>query len=681
VSEKLERLGNYILLEKINSGGMAEVYLGKSIGANRVNKFWAIKRILPQFADNPEFKEMFKEEAKIAGNLKHNNVVSIIDFKISQKQLYLVMEYVQGHNLRQVLQQKKKKGLPLTLDFMIYVIREVAAGLDHAHRCVDSSTGKPLHIIHRDMSPQNIMISYDGEVKIVDFGIAKAEANGEATRVGTLKGKFAYMSPEQAEGLIIDQSSDIFSLGIILWELIADDRLFIAHDEVNILKRIKECDVPDLRRVNSSVPAELERIVKKALMKDKSQRYQSAAELHKDLTRFLNKEYPDFTPSDFAHFMKFLFEDEYNFTRERMVNYSKMDVSSLPELNEPTHLSTAETTIRASNQSVKPEETNVAQVRALMGLTGDEKSALLNLTGGTAANVDVQNDPTLVAPAPKLPQNTLTGFSEVHPTLKKSPNPGVSAKRPLPHNIATRSGVTKTGIRYRAPAKPPTSESAKALFTFMTVILTLGTIYFISPKLVKTKINNGVKGLIAKVTGQPQPSSRKSIPASNPAVSASTSSAEMASKGNLKIQVNSSPGRARIYINDTDTGNVTPSQIMVPARMPFTLTLLADGYLQYITRITPEREGQIVFAELTPVKFGQLDIYVINGGIDTKIYIDNLELRNRPPITKFPVQPGKPIKIRAEHKFSGLTAEQTVIVGAEEKKRIDLILTKPDVQR
>ncbi|RYZ78767.1 MAG: serine/threonine protein kinase, partial [Proteobacteria bacterium] len=224
MSQQLEQFGKYLLLEKLASGGMAEVYLAKSVGAVGVNKFVAVKRILPQYSQSREYIDMFKEEAKIAVNLNHGNVVSIYDFGVEHEQFYLVMEYVEGRNLRQIINEMKKSNVQFSTDQIVFIMKEVAAGLDHAHRCIDGSTGRPLNITHRDMSPQNIMVSFEGETKIIDFGIAKAETQVEATKAGTLKGKFGYMSPEQADGMPIDLRTDIFSLGIVLWELLANDR-------------------------------------------------------------------------------------------------------------------------------------------------------------------------------------------------------------------------------------------------------------------------------------------------------------------------------------------------------------------------------------------------------------------------------------------------------------------------
>ncbi len=317
-----------MLLEKLATGGMAEVFLARGTGAGGIGKFFAIKRILPQYADSPEFIDMFKDEAKIAINLNHSNIVSIHEFGVEKGQFFLVMDYVEGRNLRQILNKMKKSSLQFSVDQITFVIKEVAAGLDHAHRCIDGSTGKPLNITHRDMSPQNLMVSFEGEVKVVDFGIAKAESQIETTRAGTLKGKFGYMSPEQADGQPVDLRTDIFSLGIVLWELLANDRLFVANNELNTLRKIRDCQIPSLRKINPNIHTELERIVQKALARDRNLRYQTGAALHRDLNRFLNRQYPDFSPQDFSVFIKSVFADEILALRKRLVDYAKVNLSA-----------------------------------------------------------------------------------------------------------------------------------------------------------------------------------------------------------------------------------------------------------------------------------------------------------------------------------------------------------------
>lgn len=354
--------GKYLLLEKVASGGMAEVFLARQAGANGVNKLVAIKRILPQYSEQPEFIEMFKEEAKIAVNLTHSNVVPINDFGIEKGQFYLVMEYVEGHNLRQVLNHLKRVNKELSTEQIIYIIKECAAGLDHAHRCLDSSTGRPLNITHRDMSPQNVMISFEGEVKIVDFGIAKTDSQMENTRAGTIKGKFGYMSPEQAEGLPLDPRTDVFSLGIVLWELLAKDRLFTAASEAETLKKVRDCQIPSLRKVNPLVHPELEKIVNKALLKDKGHRYQTAGHLYRDLNRFLNTHYPDFSAQDFSKMMKSVFHQTYMDNRRKFSEYMKIQVD--PE--DPTSIThTSTLTASVSEAAEAPEGTHLGGSRSV----------------------------------------------------------------------------------------------------------------------------------------------------------------------------------------------------------------------------------------------------------------------------------------------------------------------------
>ena len=233
----------------------------------------------------------------------------------------------------------------LSVDQIVYICKEIAAGLDHAHRCVEGSTGKSLNIIHRDMSPQNTMISFEGEIKIIDFGIAKAETQMDETRSGTLKGKFGYMSPEQVEGQPVDLRTDIFSMGIVLWELLANERLFIANNEINTLRKIRDCNIPNIVRLNPDVHPELERICLKALSKDKGTRYQTASSLQRDLSKFLNRHFPDFSSQDFAIIVKSLYTDDILGMSDRLIEFAKIPFvdygvvsQQIPDESERTHI-------------------------------------------------------------------------------------------------------------------------------------------------------------------------------------------------------------------------------------------------------------------------------------------------------------------------------------------------------
>ncbi len=346
-----EKFGNYILLDKLAAGGMAEVFLAKKIGAGGLSKFHAMKRILPQYSANADFIDMFKTEAKIAINISHSNIVSIYEFGESNKQFYIVMELVQGKNLRQLFNKMRKREQKLSIEHIVFVINEVAKGLDYAHRCIDRTTGKPLNIIHRDMSPQNVMLSYEGEVKLVDFGIAKAESKIEATQAGTLKGKFGYMSPEQAEGMELDLRTDIFSLGIIMWEMIAGDRLFSANNEINTIRKIRDCHIPDLNKIEPGIHYDVVAIVNKALARDRSLRYQSANDMHRDLNKFLNKHYPEYTSQDFSHLIKQLYTQEILANREKMIEFSNLNSDSESDAVETTRTITNTTQNSISKSS------------------------------------------------------------------------------------------------------------------------------------------------------------------------------------------------------------------------------------------------------------------------------------------------------------------------------------------
>ncbi|MEZ4270530.1 MAG: serine/threonine-protein kinase, partial [Myxococcota bacterium] len=209
--------GKYLLLDRVNIGGMAEVYKAKAFGVEGFERILAIKRILPNMADDSEFINMFVDEARIAVQLSHANIVQIFELGKFENQYYIAMEYVSGKDLRQILDDYRKRKEFIPLSAAAYLASKVCEGLDYAHRKTDPS-GRPMNVIHRDVSPQNILVSYEGAIKLVDFGIAKAEDRASKTQAGVLKGKFGYMSPEQVRGMEIDHRSDIFAVGILLYE-------------------------------------------------------------------------------------------------------------------------------------------------------------------------------------------------------------------------------------------------------------------------------------------------------------------------------------------------------------------------------------------------------------------------------------------------------------------------------
>jgi serine/threonine protein kinase len=274
-----QHFGKYLLFDKIGTGGMAEVFLAKQSGLKGFEKIVAIKRILPHLTQDPEFIGMFINEAKLAALLTHQNIVQIFDLGHVENAYYIAMEYVMGKDLRTVFQRAKSLNQPLSVGQALLIIAKVCSGLDYAHRKKDLE-GQDLNVVHRDISPQNILVSYEGEVKLVDFGIAKAASQSSETRTGFLKGKLSYMAPEQAWGKPVDRRTDIFAVGIVLYEMLTGHKLFKGDNDFNTLEKIREAKVePPPTKLNAQIAPELEAIILKTLAREPEDRFQSAAEL------------------------------------------------------------------------------------------------------------------------------------------------------------------------------------------------------------------------------------------------------------------------------------------------------------------------------------------------------------------------------------------------------------------
>jgi serine/threonine protein kinase len=300
--------GPYRLMKKIAVGGMAEVFKAKRTGVEGFEKVVAVKRILPHLSDNKEFVDMFIDEAKMVAGLTHTNIVQISDLGKLEKSYYIAMEYVHGRDLRSILRRAKDRGLRLPLDLTVLIVSKVCSALEFAHRKKDER-GRPMLIVHRDISPQNILISFEGEVKLTDFGIAKAATKARITDAGALRGKLLYMSPEQAWGKPMDRRSDLFSLGIVFYEMVTDQKPFLGSSEMSILEMVRECRVAPPSDVNPRIPEKLEKVVMTALERDPDHRYQDAAEMYRDLDRVLHERQPP-TANELTRFLELLFDEE-----------------------------------------------------------------------------------------------------------------------------------------------------------------------------------------------------------------------------------------------------------------------------------------------------------------------------------------------------------------------------------
>ena len=246
--------GPYVLVEQLAIGGMAEIYLAKTRGVAGFEKYLALKLIHPNYADDESFVNMLIEEAKIAVRLNHVNIAQVFDLGRHDGRYFISMEYVDGADLFQLMRRLSERDIDVPIDVATYVVQEICTGLDYAHRVCDSD-GKPLEIIHRDVSPQNILLSSSGEVKLVDFGIAKATSRSLKTQAGVIKGKYFYMSPEQAWGDPIDQRTDVFSAGIILYEVLTGQMLYLEEDMQRLLDMVRKADIAPPTSRRPQIPA------------------------------------------------------------------------------------------------------------------------------------------------------------------------------------------------------------------------------------------------------------------------------------------------------------------------------------------------------------------------------------------------------------------------------------------
>jgi len=302
--------GGYHLLGRLAAGGMAEVFLGKSLPPDRDEQLLAIKKMLPRLSEDPNFVSMFIDEARIAAGLSHPNICRITDQGHHDNQLFIAMEFIHGKDLRVLKRRARKRGEAIPARIVAYTLAKIAEALDFAHnKCNDD--GQPENIVHRDVSPQNILLSYDGIPKLIDFGVAKAKHRLAQTRVGVVKGKFAYMSPEQATGQDLDARTDIFALGVVLYELLTGRLPFKGGSDLSTLKRIARAEFIPPNDVNKQIPSRLTAIIEKALQRDPAARYPTAAALAGDLHRHLADERREVTESLLSSYLRRLFRDDY----------------------------------------------------------------------------------------------------------------------------------------------------------------------------------------------------------------------------------------------------------------------------------------------------------------------------------------------------------------------------------
>ncbi len=376
-----QQFGKYTLFEKLAVGGMALIYRARIQGVKGFQKDLVIKQILPQYSGMSDFIEMFIDEAKIAVSLNHANVVPVYELGEIDGQLYIAMEYVAGHDLMRVLEVCEEKKVVFDPRLAAYVLIHVCRGLEYAHNKKDDETRAPLHIVHRDISPNNVILSHDGEVKIIDFGIAKATIKVSVTKFGTLKGKMIYMSPEQAAEQKLDHRSDVFSAGILLYEMVTGKKPYGGDDLSKMQEQVKKAIFPPPLEANPSLPKAMSDIVLRAMARDPADRFQTAFDFERALTDYLFSTHQNVYARDLSQFLTDLFAG----------------ATSTPD---PERSSEVPTLRRARNLSIDvgdPESTQEPVTDPGIGMTPTEEGVVSPNEAETVVDVAA---PAVAAAAP-----------------------------------------------------------------------------------------------------------------------------------------------------------------------------------------------------------------------------------------------------------------------------------------
>ncbi|MFY0529389.1 serine/threonine protein kinase [Archangium gephyra] len=493
--------GKYLLLDRINIGGMAEVWRGKMFGAGGFERLVAIKRILPNIAEDDEFISMFIDEAKISVQLNHANIAQIYELGQITNSYFIAMEYIPGRDMRAIFDRCRKKSEPAPVPLVAYVVSKMCEGLDYAHR-KKSNQGQDLNIVHRDISPQNILISYEGEVKVIDFGIAKAAGKATKTQAGILKGKFGYMSPEQIRGLPLDRRSDIFAIGVCLYEMLTGERLFVGDSDFSVLEKVRKAEVAPPSTYNRRIPEALEKIVLKALARDVDERYQYANELGDDLQRFLLTSDSIFGRKDLMQYMKSTFAEDVEREKQRLQEYAdikppegmlaaiEMGFSGAPSAPQVQVPASAPVPAQAPMSPPMPATPSLGGVRraptlgAMPKLTAppptappvqEEESGATMVVSSPEYLDEPTTQPGLVGPgrtvtpvevprAPVIDEQPAQRMASVRtPVVSAPPRPSIPTLAPAPPSaesttVARQGRNTMDGMRAVRPSDPPVSE-------------------------------------------------------------------------------------------------------------------------------------------------------------------------------------------------------------------------------
>lgn len=654
-----ERFGRYLILDHLVDGGMAKICRARFLG-EQADKVVAIKMVQPQYSQNESFKTMFMDEIKVTFGLLHPNIVQTYDYGMQHGQLYVAMEYCDGRNLKEYLDKLKKRGFIFPIEISVYIVSQACQGLFYAHTLTDKLTGKAANIVHRDISPHNIMLTYDGAIKVIDFGIAKAETNSEATQAGTIKGKLSYLAPEYLDGQELDPRYDQFAVGITLWEMLCSRKLFKAPNDLAVLKKIQECKVPPPSSINPMVPKELDQIVLRSLSKDRNKRFGDLNEMNKELTRFLYSYKPDFNATDLAYFAKELFKEEIKEDREKLFEYGKIDLKPfLEDLKReqsgggvaPASNDVGEQTAKQENRVLdfgfdEAEET-VPKLKAIRTQTKTSSGAV---AGEDAATKKKDSTEAMLEIEARQPRATSTGPSsnpDATQTPTKSGTRTVRTSSVKVRGGKTRGGSTRTLARKKEAQKK--KSSPVAIVGLIAVLA--GVVWFGKDALLDMA---GMGTPVAPVVTEQAPAQKAN--AVDPTVGKKPASvSEVTAKATL---IGIDKRRQRAFIDGKEVDINFIGQIDVPVGRRFTLRIQSRGKEHYITTLeigADEPQRNIEIPETRMAAFGYL--------VNSRSCLDGVlefELYGEKRSEKLPLSTGGvafPLEFSADGKFVEMTHE------------------------
>lgn len=573
---KRERFGRYLILDHLVDGGMAKICRARFLG-EQADKVVAIKMVQPQFSKDEAFKTMFMDEIKVTFGLLHPNIIQTYDYGMNRGSLFVAMEYCDGRNLKEYLDKLRERKFVFPVEISTYIISQACQGLYYAHTFRDKLTGQEANIIHRDISPHNIMLTYDGSVKIIDFGIAKSQSNSESTQAGTIKGKLSYLAPEYLEGLELDPRYDQFALGITLWEMLCSRKLFKENNDLAVLKKIQECKIPVPSSINPNVPKELDEIVLKALSKNRKNRFENLDQMNRALMKFLYSKYPDFNATDLSYFAQELFREEIKKDHEKMFEFGKIDIRPyLEDLRKET-----EGGIRVeSSDSVEDGDGPQVKREAVLDFGFEEKIEKKKNTI-TVRKSGVTQKPKKLSESTNVNANHAGHESSYTRELRKVPASSISSSSaPKKVSEGTRvTSVTKSGTTkvLKNEEKKKTSLGA---YVALFAILIGGAFYF------KSSFMPEAQETVA-VVEKAESERRKPATNQNEAPSEAAGGFARMTLSHFDKQ------KMEAYVNDKLMPVDFLNTIKAPVGKPFTLRIQIVGRKHYIEEMNLQNNSEV----------------------------------------------------------------------------------------